>query len=117
MKDTQTETGAASSDACGITLSSLMNLTHKERRDLLQAYHEAAYVCHIVTMMSIMPPMSPAAFKDACDRFSHGNNVAARIAHDYLTLGKDVKLPVVPPEWYRAVEEAQDALYAQNAHE
>mgnify|MGYP003590310512 CR=1 FL=1 len=118
MKDTQTETGAAPSDACGITLSSLMNLTHKERRDVVEAYHDAAWACHIVMMMSsTLPPMSPAAFKNACDRFSHGNNGAARIAHDYLTLGKDIKLPVVPPEWYRAVEEAQDTLYAQNAHE
>ena len=99
MKDTP-------SDACGITLSSLMNLTHKERRGMIEAYHEAVWVCHIVMMMSNMPPMPPVEFKNYCIRYSHGNLVAARIAHDYLTCGKDVKLPVVPPEWYRAMEEA-----------
>ena len=109
MKDTQTETGAAPSNAAGITLESLMNLTRKERFDLIQSYHEAAWACHVVLMMTgDMPPMSPAAFKSACYRYAHGNAVAARIAHDYLTCGKDVKLPVVPPEWYRAMEEAQD---------
>ena len=99
MNDTQNETGAATSSDAGLTLSSIMSLTHEERRDLMQAYHEAAWACHIVTMAST-----------PCDRYSHGNNTAARIAQYYLTLGKDVKLPVVPPEWYRAV---QDALYTQ----
>lgn len=97
------------SDACGITLSSFMSLTHEERRDLLQVYHEAICVCHTVMMMSTMPPMSPAAFNDACDRYSHGNKVAANIAYNYLILGKDVKLPSVPVEWYQAVENAQSA--------
>ena len=110
MKDIQTETGAATSSDAGLTLSSFKSLTHKERRDLMEAYHEAAWACHIVTMASTLPPMPPAEFNDACDRYSHGNNTAARIAQYYLTLGKDVKLPVVPPEWYRAV---QDALYTQ----
>lgn len=120
MQNTQT----APSDAAGITLDSFMSLTYAERRDMMQAYHEAAWACHIVMMMSDKPPMSPAAFDDTCNRYSHGNEVAARIAKYWLTLGKDAKLPIVPPEWYKAVEnalyaqdvrDAQDALYAQNA--
>lgn len=122
--------GAAPSDAAGsnvgITLDSFMSLTYEERRDMMQAYHEAAWACHIVMMMSNKPPMSPEAFDDTCNRYSHGNRVAARIAKYYLTLGKDAKLPIVPPEWYKVVEnalyaqetrDAQDALYAQNAQD
>ena len=125
----QSETGAAPSDAVGITvgitLDSFMSLTYAERRDMMQAYHEAAWACHIVMMMmSDKPPMSTEAFDDTCNRYSCGNTVAARIAKYWLTLGKDVKLPIVPPEWYKAVEnalyaqdarDAQDALYAQSA--
>ena len=107
MKQTHTETGAATSRSAAVTLDSLMNLTHKERCDLVQAYHEAVWACHIVAMMSDRSPMSPADFKAACDRYSHGNKAAARIAHDYLTLGNDVQLPIVPADWYRAVENAQ----------
>lgn len=109
MQQPQNETGAATSSDAGITLSAFMNLTHEERRDLLQAYHEAARVCHIVMMMSKMPPMSPVAFENYCILYSHGNMGAARIAHDYLTLGKDVEMPRVPVGWYRAVENAQSA--------
>ena len=44
--------------------------------------------------------------KSTCNRYAHGNDVAARIAHDYFVLGKDTKLPIVPPEWYRTMEDA-----------
>ena len=120
MQNTQT----APNDAAGITLDSFMSLTYEERRALMQSWHAAAGACHIVMMISDKPPMSPHALQDNCRRYSHGNEVAARIAYDYLTLGKDVKLPSVPPEWYQAVEsalyaqetrDAQDALYAQVA--
>ena len=43
-----------------------------------------------------------------------GNKVAARIAHEYLTLGKDVKLPIVPPEWLLAVKNAQSETGLQH---
>ena len=108
MQNPQVETGAAPSDACCLTLESFMSLTHQERRDMLQALHEATWACHVVMMMmNSAPPMSPAILKNTCDRYAHGNKAAARIAHDYLTLGKDVKLPIVPPEWLQAVKNAQ----------
>ena len=115
MKDTQTKTGAAPSNAAGITLSSFMNLTHEERRDLLQAYHEAIRVCNIVMMASTLhPTMGAADSKHYCIRYSQGDMVAAKIAHDYLAYGDSTLLPSVPPEWYRAVADAQDA---RNTHE
>ena len=112
-RPTRTEATGINSDAgiksdagIAVTLGSLMNLTRQERHALIQAYHEAAWACHVVFMMDNSPSMSPEAFKSACDRYAHGNDVAARIAHDYLVLGKDTKLPIVPPEWYRAMEDA-----------
>ena len=109
MQDTKT----APSDAAGITLDSFMSLTYAERRALMQSWHAAAGACHIVMMISDKPPMPPHALQDNCRRYSHGNEVAARIAYDYLTLGKDVKLPSVPPEWYQAVKDAIRAQYLQ----
>lgn len=64
-----------------------MKLTHQERLDMVHALQNAAWAGRIVMRQN--------------------NKAAARIAYEYLAHGKDVKLPIVPPEWIQAVKDAQ----------
>ena len=96
-----------SQNTCGISIESFMKLTHQERLDMVHALQNAAWAGRIVMRVSTMRSMSPAALKNTCDYWSQNNKAAARIAYEYLAHGKDVKLPIVPPEWIQAVKDAQ----------